>query len=124
MDLAPPPAQYGLGPKCVVAAPANGETVWRITAAPEPARDDFLSFAALGDPHRGPAILTLGVSVYATQTQAEQIRDRFRHGQHVVGIQLPANGGINIARTGKTPGHHTVWATPDQLLLAARTPAE
>ena len=124
MDLVPPPTHFALDPKCVVAAPADGETVWRITAAREPALDDFLSLAALGDPNRGPAILTLGVSVYATQQQAEQIRDRFRRGQHVIGIQLPPNAGIHIARTGKTPGHHTIWATPDRLLAAAAMSAE
>jgi hypothetical protein len=124
MDLVPPPGGFGLGSKCVVAVPVDGETVWRISAGPEPAVRDFLSFAALGDPDRGPAILSLGVSVYSTRRQAQQIRDRFRRGQHVVAIQLPVNGGIHLARTGRTPGHHTVWGKADRLLAAVVGSAE
>ena len=124
MDLGPPPARFGLGSGCVVAVPAEGEIVWRITADSEPVVDDFLSFAALGDPHRGPAILSFGVSVYSVRQQAEQIRNRFRRGQHVVAIQLPANRGIHLARTGRTPGHHTIWGSPDRLLAAVVGSAE
>ena len=124
MDLVRPPESFGLGAKCVVAVPADGETVWRITAGPEPAVGDFLSIAALGDPDRGPAILSLGVSVCSTRDQAEQIRDKFRRGQHVLAVQLPANGGFHLARTGRTPGHHTVWAKPDRLVQAVVGSAE
>jgi hypothetical protein len=118
MDLVSPPGHFGLGSKCVVAVPADGEIVWRITADLEPAVDDFLSFAALGDPNRGPAILSLGVSVYSTRQQAEQIRDAFRRGQHVVSIELSADLGIHLARTARTPGHHTVWGKPDRMLAS------
>jgi hypothetical protein len=116
VDFAPLPAALGLETGSVVAVPANGETLWRITVGPEPTKADFLSVAALGDPNRGPAILTLGLSVFASRQQAEQIRDRFRRGQHVSAVSLPANRGFSIARTGRTPGHHTVWGTPDDLL--------
>ncbi len=124
MDLVSPPGRFGLGSKCVVAVPADGEIVWRITADLEPAADDFLSFAASGDPDRGPAILSLGVSVYSTRQQAEQIRGAFRRGQYVVAIELPANRGIHLARTGRTPGHHTVWCKPDRMLAAVVGSAE
>jgi hypothetical protein len=119
MDLVSPPGRFGLGSKCVVAVPAEDEIVWRIAANLEPAINDFLSFAPLGDPDRGPTILSLGVSVYSTRQQAEQIRDEFRRGQHVVAIELAANRGIHLARTGRTPGHHTIWGKPDRLLAAA-----
>ena len=124
MDLVSPPGRFGLGSKCVVSVPADGEMVWRITTDLDPVVDDFLSFAALGDPERGPAILALGVSVYSTRQQAEQIRDAFRRSQHVAAIELPANRGIHLARTGRTPGHHTVWGKPDRLLAAIVGPAE
>jgi hypothetical protein len=107
-----------------VAIPADGETVWRITADPEPAVNGFRSFAELGDPDRGPTILSLGVSFYSTREQAEQIRDRFRRGQHVVAVRQPGNRGIQIARTGRTPGHHTIWGKPDRLFAAAARSAE
>jgi hypothetical protein len=115
-DLAPSPESLGLERGTIVAVPASGETLWRITTKAGPSRSDFLSVAALGDPNRGPAILTLGVSMFATREQAEQIRDRFRLGQHVRALLLPSNRGFSIARTGRTPGHHTVWGTPEDLL--------
>jgi hypothetical protein len=124
MDLVSPPGRFGLGSTCVVAVPAEGEIVWRITAELEPAVNDVLSFAALGDPDRGPTILSLGVSVYSTEQQAEQIRDAFRRGQHVVPIKLAPNSGMHLARTGRTPGHHTIWAKPDRLLSVVVRTAE
>lgn len=118
-DLAPLPAALGLRPGSIVAVPSDGEILWRITAGVEPVKADFLSMAALGDPNRGPAILTLGVSMFSTREQAEQVRDRFRRGQHVVAVRLPGGHGFSLARTGRTPGHHTVWGTPDDLLAVA-----
>lgn len=70
-DLAPSPAALGLQAGTIVAVPAEGQTLWRIITEATPARADFLSGAELGDPNRGPAILTLGVSMFATRKQAE-----------------------------------------------------
>jgi hypothetical protein len=119
MDLAPTPSSLGLAPGSIVAVPANGEILWRITLGEDPVTSDFLSMTALGDPNRGPAILTLGVSMFSTRGQAARIRDRFRRDQHLVAVGLSVGRGFSLARTGKTPGHHTVWGEPDRLLAAA-----
>jgi hypothetical protein len=123
-DLVQPASAFGLPPECVVAFPADDEVLWRITRHEEPSLFDFFSFAKMGDPNRGPAILAVGVSMYSTQSQAEAARDRFRRGQFVVPVRLPHNGGFSVARTRRTPGHHTVWGTPEKLLAAARETAE
>jgi hypothetical protein len=126
-DLAPSPEALGLQAGTTVAVPAQGQTLWRITTEATPGTADFLSMAALGDPNRGRAILTLGVSMFATRKQAEQIRDRFRRGQHVSAVSLLANRGFSIARTGGhqgiTPfGDHPIRGSPDGL-LAVTLPA-
>jgi hypothetical protein len=38
----------------------------------------------------------------------------------IVRVDLERGRGIYVARTGRTPGHVTVWASPAILLEAAR----
>lgn len=123
-DLVRPASEFGLPSEAVVAFPADNEVLWRITLHEEPSLFDFVSFARMGDPNRGPAILAAGVSMYSTKSQAEATRDRFRRGQFVVPVQLIRQEGFSLARTRRTPGHHTVWGTPEKLLAAARDTAE
>jgi hypothetical protein len=123
-DLVSPASEFGLPLECVVAFPADNEVLWRITLHQDPSLFDFFSFAQMGDPNRGPAILAVGVSMYSTQSQAEAMRDRFRRGQFVVAVRLAPQKGFSLARTRRTPGHHTVWGTAEKLLAAARETAE
>ena len=120
-DLAPRPQDVGLAPHVIVVIPAAGEVLYRITVDATPKVHDFLSKRDKHDAQiRGEHwLLYVGLSMFADEAQAEAIRDRFRPHQHVAEVELRPGRGITLARTGKTPGHHTVWGRPEDLLAAA-----
>jgi hypothetical protein len=120
-DLAPRPHDVGLGPDFIVAVPADGQVLYRITADATPKVHDFLSKRDKHDPQMRQEhwLLYVGLSMFAEEAQAEAIRDRFRPHQHVAEVHLRTKRGFSLARTGKTPGHHTVWGKPEDLLAAA-----
>ena len=120
-DVAPRAQDAGLDPGWIVVLPADGHVLNRITVDPTPKVHDFLSKRDKHDPQlRGEHwLLYIGLSMFADAAQAEAIRDRFRPHQHVAEVPLRKGRGFTLARTGKTPGHHTVWGGPEDLLAAA-----
>ncbi len=82
---------------------------------------DFLSNRDKESPRmRGEDwLLYSGISVFETREQAEALRDRIqRHqGRDVYEVPLPPGFGFMIARTRRTPGHHTLWGRPRDLLM-------
>lgn len=120
-ELPPDPTTLGMPSEAVVAVPAAGQLLYRIIVDEKPAIQDFLSNH---DKHnrqmgREPWLLYNGLSMLADAGQAAEMRDRFRRGQHVAEIVLNPGMGIMLARTLKTPGHHTVWGRPEDLLMLA-----
>ena len=79
---------------------------------------DFLSMRDRHDPQRRGEdwFLYVGLSMFADIAQAEQIRDRFKAGQHVAEVPLVAGHGFMVAKTRRTTGNYTVWGKPDELL--------
>jgi hypothetical protein len=120
-DLAPRAFDAGLDASWIVVIPAGGQILYRITGDATPKVHDFLSKRDKHDPQmRGEHwLLYVGLSMFADEAQAEAIRDRFRPHQHVAEVPLRGGRGFTLARTGKTPGHHTVWGRPEDLLAAA-----
>jgi hypothetical protein len=120
-DLAPTPQDVGLDRNFIVVAPANGEVLYRIIADSTPKVHDFLSKRDKHDPQmsREHWLLYIGLSMFADQAQAEETRDRFKPDQHIAEVELRRGRGFTLARTFRTPGHHTVWGRPEDLLAAA-----
>ena len=89
--------------------------------AGSPTEDDFRSNYELGKPprryERTWAVMHVGVSVFREPEQAGELARRFPPiGAHVAHLRLEPDRGINLASTGKIPGHYSVWGSPDQLL--------
>lgn len=120
-DLPPGPDYIGEQIPWAIAAPAEGQLLYRITQHEVPSVHDFLSSRDKHDPQRRGEywFIYVGLSMFADQAQAAGIRDRFRHGQHVAGVPLPAGLGFMLARTRRTTGHFTVWGSPEDLLGVA-----
>jgi hypothetical protein len=98
----------------------------RITKHDPPEREDFMSSAARGDPAPDDdpqrAALHDGISTFATEQQARKkvlgMRERGHNlGDYIARLEIPDDApGVRIERTLRTPGHHTIWADPDELL--------
>ena len=98
----------------------------RVTQNNPPEREDVMSNAAQGipppddDPQR--AMLNDGISVFNTEQQARKKVLSLRElginlGDYIARLDIPDGApGVRIERTLRTPGHHTIWADPDQLL--------
>jgi hypothetical protein len=96
-------------------------TYYRIVRAESATEDDFTSAAALGKPLRDQRFRRQwesGVSVYdSREYAAEQARVyRFMLGRHIVALQLPADGSIEVEQFGSDRHHYTLYSSPDQLL--------
>ena len=120
-ELPPDPTTLGMPSEAVVAVPAAGQLLYRIILDEKPAIQDLLSNH---DKHnrqmgREPWLFDNGLSMLADAGQAAEMRDRFRRGQHLAETVLNPGMGIMLARTLKTPGHHTVWGCPEDLLMLA-----
>jgi hypothetical protein len=60
-------------------------------------------------------VLHMGISVYMSHDQASQTARRWpKLGDYVARIELQADRGFNVARTGHA-GHLTLWAEPVKL---------
>lgn len=60
-----------------------------------------------------------GVSVYATAAQARRMARRYTgHGDYVATMRITSGGRIHAERTLGRPGHHTLWASPSDLLAS------
>jgi hypothetical protein len=58
-----------------------------------------------------------GISCFETLAQARDAARRFRLGQFIAEIIIPADGCfIDVERTGPLDGHHTVWASSTYLI--------
>jgi hypothetical protein len=95
--------------------------LYRITVEEKPAITDFLSNCAKHRPQmRGePWVLYNGLSMFQDEGHAAQLRDRLMPRQNVSPVPLIAGLGFSLARTRRSPGHHTVWGRPEDLLMTA-----
>lgn len=118
----PTPSALGLPPGAVVAVPPGGLTVYRLVGGPRPAESDFLPTPERRARAVGYAeILRLGLSHFLTVEQA--VGAMRRAGSRIAAVALPDDIGAHLARTGRTPGHVTVWAPREELLARARVVA-
>lgn len=96
-------------------------TLYRVVGSLGPTATDFQSYVALG---RVPTMLeparrriAEGISVYATLQQARRNARAFPgHGRFIAELSIPDGAPIAIERTGRQPGHHTIWADSAELL--------
>ncbi|MDQ3857905.1 MAG: hypothetical protein M3327_05580 [Actinomycetota bacterium] len=102
-----------------MAVPADGLTVYRLVRSDPPPLGDFVPPSPeLAAQRRWPELLRPGLSHFLTREQAERVR---RHRvSRIARVDLARQRGIYVARTGRRPGHVTVWAQPALLLEAAR----
>ena len=102
--------------------PPNGTLdAFRVVKADPPSEDDFRSHYELGKPPRRHerewAVMYMGLSMFREPDQAAWVARRWSAiGDHVAHLRLEPDRGINLASTGKIPGHYSVWGSPDQLL--------
>lgn len=93
---------------------------FRIARTNPPTIQDFVSQKANGVPLRDVRYASIwdGVSVYETDVQAENAaaRARYRFGSYLCVLDVEENGLVQFERTTGSAGHHTLWATPEQLL--------
>ena len=63
-----------------------------------------------------------GISVFATHRQASRKAHDFPFlGSYIATIEIEDGGPIRYARTGpRSPGHHTLWGEPAQILQRVR----
>jgi hypothetical protein len=103
--------------------------LYRILVADAATRDDFCSYAALGRPLPEGAAPDIagrwyGISMYDSEERARTVAVRFGLGAHIAALDLTDDRPFRIERTGRRPGHYTVWGDPDALLarVVAVTP--
>ena len=101
----------------------RSQRFYRVVKTNPATRSDFVSNAALGmePPDDRPETLRVwsGISVYATAAQARRMARRYRgHGDYIAAIQIDEGSPIRFERTLGRPGHHTLWASPDEILAA------
>jgi len=119
MTELPTPVPLGLPREAVVAVAADGLTLYRLVRSDPPTLRDFLPPSPeLAAQRRWPELLRAGLSHFLTPEQAERVR---RHRvSRIARVDLEGSRGTYVARTGRTPGHVTVWAQAAVLLEAAR----
>jgi len=98
-------------------------TFYRIVKEDPPGPDDFKSYLERGVPmlKDDPETRRLaeGPSVYATLAQARRAaRSQPFLGRFVAELVIPNDAPLTFERTGRKPGHHTLWARPRQALSA------
>ncbi len=96
-------------------------TFYRLVATDPPTVGDFLSKEARGEPLRIQTVenrrLWQGVSVYATEAQAQRKgRASPGLGRFVAQLELPDDSPILWERTTTSSGHHTLWGDPEIML--------
>jgi len=102
-----------------VAVPADGLTLYRLVRSDPPTLRDFLPPSPeLAAQRHWPELLRAGLSHFLRPEQAERVRRQ--RVSRIARVDLERGQGIYVARTGRTPGHVTVWAPPAVLLEAAR----
>ena len=102
-----------------MAVPADGLTLYRLVRSDPPTLRDFLPPSPeLAAQRHWPELLRAGLSHFLRPEQAERVRRQ--RVSRIARVDLERGQGIYVARTGRTPGHVTVWAPPAVLLEAAR----
>lgn len=121
VDL-PRPEPLGLPPATVIAVPADGLTVYRLVRGPSVTRADFVPLSpSRARLRRVPELLRAGLSHYLS---VEQAHDAIRRtDSRVAAVALTPDLSARVARTGRAPGHVTVWALGDELANRARVVA-
>jgi hypothetical protein len=96
-------------------------TFYRIVKTNPPEREGFMSYLELGitvlqsDPESRR--LAEGLSVYATRRQARRAaRAQPFLGGYIAELVIPDDSPLRFERTGKKPGHHTIWCHPPEAL--------
>ncbi len=114
----PSPESLSLPTGTVIAIPGNGLTVYRLIRTDAPDVRDFQPQPVARAIAAGwPELLRLGLSHLLTREQARSARVGPSSG--LAAIRLLPDAGVHVARTGRRPGHVTVWARPEALLAAA-----
>lgn len=91
--------------------------VYRIVRDDVPTDYDFQSSRARGRAVADSAsdleiALWAGVSVYDTDERArKKARGLPQLGSHIAHLELPDGPAIPVARTTRSPGHHTIWGS-------------
>jgi hypothetical protein len=104
-----------------------GWRLFHVVSSPSPPLEDFKSRLGLGElprPERDgnyePEILrrAAGVSCYETADQARDLARRVPLlGEYIAELFIPDDAcAIEVARTFRTRGHYTVWASPTYLV--------
>lgn len=100
-----------------------GRTFYRIVKTDPPNLEDFKSYRELGilllRTDAESRRLADGISVYATLAQARRAaRSQPFLGRFIAEVVIPDDGSLTLARTGKKPGHHTIWCDPREELAS------
>ena len=104
-----------------------GRTLYHIVRGPTAVAEDFHSFLGRGNVPKPRYDGTFdaeslrraaGVSCFALRDQArDQARNRPGIGNFIAELFIPDDGcAIEVLRTGRVAGHHTVWASPAYFL--------
>lgn len=102
-----------LPPGSVVAVPAGGLALYRLIRGPVPGLADFLPMSPTRAARRNaPKLLRLALSCFPEPAQAEAMMTH--EGSRVARLELRP-GRAHVARTGRTPGHVSVWAPVEEL---------
>lgn len=116
-DAVVSPQALGFEPSTVIAVEATGMVLYRLVRSDPPSVSDFLPMNPLRARARAiPELLRCGLSHFLEPHQAAA-RSR-SESPLVAEVRLPP--GVHAARTLRSPGHVTVWGTPEALLQAAR----
>ena len=103
-----------------MAAPHSGYSFWRIVHSDPPTIGDLLSNRARGrivPEDETQRRLWDGISVYATPAQARRAALRFPQlGGYLARLDIPEDAPVQIKRTRRRRGHHTIWGEPSFLL--------
>lgn len=97
-------------------------TLYRIIETDTPRVHDMRSYLDLGIPLRANTPearrRASGISLFSTMQQARKVGAGppwFGVG-FIAALRLPDDAPVTIERTGRQPGHHTLWGSPDVIL--------
>ena len=95
------------------------ERFFRVVSSSPPTPDDFRARRPGGaeEGFAGERHIESGISVFATLRQARRNARSFpSHGAFIAELVIPDEAEVSFRRTGRQPGHHTVWASSNELL--------
>ena len=94
---------------------------YRVVHGPDPAIDDFRSYAEIGVPPRGRLTSKQwdgwrAVSMYTTLAAAESLARRSpERGSWIASMDLPEDGSVRWEQQGRDLAHYNVWADAEWL---------